>query len=73
MIPGALVYRWATANKLRFAAIENLGLDPFDARFTGSYLHSFTKRSERRIRDLCSTSRSSRGLATSMRTRSSLV
>jgi formamidopyrimidine-DNA glycosylase len=32
--------------------LKHLGLDPFDARFTGSYLHSFTKRSERRIRDL---------------------
>jgi formamidopyrimidine-DNA glycosylase len=32
--------------------LKHLGLDPFDARFTGAYLHSFTKRSERRIRDL---------------------
>ncbi|HEY7322302.1 MAG TPA: bifunctional DNA-formamidopyrimidine glycosylase/DNA-(apurinic or apyrimidinic site) lyase [Candidatus Binatia bacterium] len=32
--------------------LKNLGLDPFDSQFTGSYLHSFTKRSERRIRDL---------------------
>jgi formamidopyrimidine-DNA glycosylase len=32
--------------------LKHLGLDPFDARFTGTYLHSFTKRSERRIRDL---------------------
>jgi formamidopyrimidine-DNA glycosylase len=32
--------------------LKHLGLDPFDARFTGSYLHSFTKRSKRRIRDL---------------------
>jgi formamidopyrimidine-DNA glycosylase len=32
--------------------LKRLGLDPFDARFTGTYLHSFTKRSERRIRDL---------------------
>ena len=32
--------------------LKHLGLDPFDARFTGSYLHSFTKRSERRVRDL---------------------
>jgi formamidopyrimidine-DNA glycosylase len=43
----------ATANKLHdLPQLKNLGLDPFDARFTGSYLHSFTKRSERRIRDL---------------------
>jgi formamidopyrimidine-DNA glycosylase len=32
--------------------LKRLGLDPFDARFTGTYLHSFTKRSERRVRDL---------------------
>jgi formamidopyrimidine-DNA glycosylase len=32
--------------------LKHLGLDPFDTRFTASYLHSFTKRSERRIRDL---------------------
>jgi formamidopyrimidine-DNA glycosylase len=32
--------------------LKHLGLDPFDTRFTGSHLHSFTKRSERRIRDL---------------------
>jgi formamidopyrimidine-DNA glycosylase len=32
--------------------LKNLGLDPFDSQFTGAYLHSFTKRSERRIRDL---------------------
>jgi formamidopyrimidine-DNA glycosylase len=32
--------------------LKHLGLDPFDARFTGSYLYSFTRRSERRIRDL---------------------
>ena len=32
--------------------LKHLGLDPFDSQFTGSYLHSFTKRSERRIRDL---------------------
>ena len=32
--------------------LKHLGLDPFDTLFTGSYLHSFTKRSERRIRDL---------------------
>ncbi len=32
--------------------LKYLGLDPFDPRFAGSYLHSFTKRSERRIRDL---------------------
>lgn len=32
--------------------LKHLGLDPFDPQFTGSYLHSFTKRSERRIRDL---------------------
>ena len=32
--------------------LKYLGLDPFDVRFTTSYLHLFTKRSERRIRDL---------------------
>jgi len=32
--------------------LKHLGLDPFDPRFTGSYLHSFTQRSDRRIRDL---------------------
>jgi formamidopyrimidine-DNA glycosylase len=32
--------------------LKHLGLDPFDARFTGSYLYSFTKHSNRRIRDL---------------------
>jgi formamidopyrimidine-DNA glycosylase len=32
--------------------LKHLGLDPFDPRFTAFYLHSFTKRSERRIRDL---------------------
>jgi formamidopyrimidine-DNA glycosylase len=32
--------------------LKHLGLDPFDKRFTGFHLHSFTKRSERRIRDL---------------------
>ena len=32
--------------------LKHLGLDPFDSQFTGSYLHAFTKRSERRIRDL---------------------
>jgi len=32
--------------------LKHLGLDPFDTRFTGSHLHSFTKRSARRIRDL---------------------
>jgi formamidopyrimidine-DNA glycosylase len=29
-----------------------LGLDPFDVRFKGPYLYSFTRRSRRRIRDL---------------------
>jgi formamidopyrimidine-DNA glycosylase len=29
-----------------------LGLDPFDIRFKGQYLYSFTRRSQRRIRDL---------------------
>jgi formamidopyrimidine-DNA glycosylase len=32
--------------------LKHLGLDPFDPRFTGFYLHSFTKHSDRRIRDL---------------------
>jgi formamidopyrimidine-DNA glycosylase len=32
--------------------LKRLGLDPFDAQFTGSYLHAFTKKSDRRIRDL---------------------
>lgn len=32
--------------------LKHLGLDPFDGRFSDSYLHAFTKRSERRIRDL---------------------
>jgi formamidopyrimidine-DNA glycosylase len=32
--------------------LKHLGLDPFDARFDGSYLYSFTKHSDRRIRDL---------------------
>jgi formamidopyrimidine-DNA glycosylase len=32
--------------------LQHLGLDPFDRQFTGQYLHSFTRRSERRIRDL---------------------
>jgi formamidopyrimidine-DNA glycosylase len=41
------------ANELRdVPQLKYLGLDPFDARFTGSYLYLFTKRSERRIRDL---------------------
>jgi formamidopyrimidine-DNA glycosylase len=29
-----------------------LGLDPFDCRFNGQYLYSFTRKSQRRIRDL---------------------
>jgi formamidopyrimidine-DNA glycosylase len=29
-----------------------LGLDPFDVRFKGPYLYSFTRKSQRRIRDL---------------------
>jgi formamidopyrimidine-DNA glycosylase len=41
------------ANKLYdLPQLKHLGLDPFDARFNGAYLRSFTKRSERRIRDL---------------------
>jgi formamidopyrimidine-DNA glycosylase len=41
------------ANELHgLPQLRHVGLDPFDNRFTGSYLHSFTKRSERRIRDL---------------------
>jgi formamidopyrimidine-DNA glycosylase len=32
--------------------LKYLGLDPFDPGFTGAYLFSFTKRSDRRIRDL---------------------
>jgi formamidopyrimidine-DNA glycosylase len=32
--------------------LKHLGLDPFDPRFTGRYLHFFTKHSDRRIRDL---------------------
>jgi formamidopyrimidine-DNA glycosylase len=41
------------ANELHdLPQLKHLGLDPFDARFTSDYLHSFTKRSERRIRDL---------------------
>jgi len=32
--------------------VKNLGLDPFDPRFNGSYLYAFTRGSERRIRDL---------------------
>ena len=32
--------------------LRSLGLDPFDAEFDGSYLYSFTRRSNRRIRDL---------------------
>jgi formamidopyrimidine-DNA glycosylase len=32
--------------------LRHLGLDPFDSRFDGPYLHAFTKRSARRIRDL---------------------
>jgi formamidopyrimidine-DNA glycosylase len=32
--------------------LRRLGLDPFDARLSGSYLFGFTRRSERRIRDL---------------------
>ena len=41
------------ANELHhLPQLKHLGLDPFDPRFTGSYLHSFTQRSDRRIRDL---------------------
>ena len=41
------------ANKLRdLPQLKNLGLDPFDSRFTDSYLLSFTRHSKRRIRDL---------------------
>jgi formamidopyrimidine-DNA glycosylase len=32
--------------------LRSLGLDPFDAQFDGRYLYSFTRRSNRRIRDL---------------------
>jgi formamidopyrimidine-DNA glycosylase len=32
--------------------LKSLGLDPFDPRFTGSYLHAYTRHSDRRIRDL---------------------
>jgi formamidopyrimidine-DNA glycosylase len=32
--------------------LRHLGLDPFDSQFDGPYLHAFTKRSARRIRDL---------------------
>jgi formamidopyrimidine-DNA glycosylase len=32
--------------------LRRLGLDPFDARLNGEYLFGFTRRSERRIRDL---------------------
>lgn len=32
--------------------LKHLGLDPFDPRFAGAYLHAFTKHSNRRIRDL---------------------
>src|SRR5207244_11447228 len=32
--------------------LKHLGLDPFDPGFNGSYLYSFTKQSDRRIRDL---------------------
>ena len=32
--------------------LRRVGLDPFDARLTGDYLFGFTRRSERRIRDL---------------------
>jgi formamidopyrimidine-DNA glycosylase len=32
--------------------LKRLGLDPFDCRFTGQYLYSFTRLSDRRIRDL---------------------
>ena len=32
--------------------LRRLGLDPFDANFDERYLYSFTKRSQRRIRDL---------------------
>lgn len=41
------------ANRLHdLPQLKRLGPDPFDACFTGSYLHSFTKHSDRRIRDL---------------------
>jgi len=32
--------------------LRSLGLDPFDVHFDGAYLYSFTRRSNRRIRDL---------------------
>ena len=31
---------------------QHLGLDPFDSRFNGEYLYDFTRRSDRRLRDL---------------------
>jgi len=41
------------ANELyHLPQLKDLGLDPFDPRFTGSYLHAFTRHSDRRIRDL---------------------
>lgn len=32
--------------------LRHLGVDPFDERLSGDYLHGFTRRSERRVRDL---------------------
>ena len=40
------------AELLGLPQLRSLGLDPFDARFDGRYLYSFTRRSNRRIRDL---------------------
>lgn len=37
---------------LALPQLRDLGLDPFDKRFNGEYLFSFTRRSLRRIRDL---------------------
>jgi formamidopyrimidine-DNA glycosylase len=34
------------------AQLRSLGIDPFDAELTGEYLFRFTRRSDRRIRDL---------------------
>jgi formamidopyrimidine-DNA glycosylase len=36
----------------RLPQLRRVGIDPFDARLTADYLFSFTRKSERRIRDL---------------------
>jgi formamidopyrimidine-DNA glycosylase len=42
-----------TANELqRVPQLTHLGLDPFDPQFSGDYLYSFARHSDRRIRDL---------------------